>query len=339
MPVPIRGRRAFTLIELIVVLAIVALLTGLLLPAVQKARAAAARLSSTNNLKQIGLATHAFNDAHGDRLPNPAEPINPAYPATPANPWNQATGPFFQLLPYLEGGALYASIRAIDSQATYDATMPTPGGRSAVVKTFRSPADPSNPTGQVVITGSPVPINNGLWGTASYAYNPRVFRTVPLGLGSSFPDGTSNTLLYSEKYQICGRGTGLAMIQNYWFGSHVGNSAALFWAPVLPGAELLAPSGQYAGGNFLPSNLGVAPARCDPSAPSGPHAGGILIGLADGSVRFLGAAGATARLGPPPLAGACAAYDRPASGASVDLRGYVWSALLTPDGGEPFSFE
>lgn len=53
------------------------------------------------------------------------------------------------------------------------------------------------------------------------------------------------------------------------------------------------------------------------------------MGLADGSVRFLAAGAATARLANPP-----AAYDGPATGAIVSARGYVWSALLTPSGGE-----
>ena len=331
------NRPAFTLIELLVVVAIIAVLVGLLLPAVQKVRAAAARMASTNNLKQVGLAAHAFNDANADRLPNPADPINPACPATPANPWNQATGPLFQLLPFLEQSALYDSIRSINSQAAYDAVMPTPRGRAAVVKVFVSPADPSNPSSQVVITGSPVPINNGLWGTASYAYNPLAFRTVPAGLGRCFPDGTSATLLFAEKLQVCGNGS--SAIQNYWFGSEYGNSAAWYWAPVITGAEQLTASGQYGGGDFLPANLGAAPDRCNPFAPSGAHAGGILVALADGSVRFLSAAAATARLGPAPLAGPLAAYDQPAAGALVAQRGYVWSALLTPAGGEVFSFE
>src|SRR5215218_3712934 len=94
----VRIRRGFTLIELLVVIAIIGVLVGLLLPAVQKVRAAAARISCGNNLKQIGLALHAHHDS-----------LN-RFPAGRGSPLPAVFSAHAQLLPFLEQESLQRGI-------------------------------------------------------------------------------------------------------------------------------------------------------------------------------------------------------------------------------------
>lgn len=96
-------KKAFTLVELLVVIAIIGILIALLLPAVQAAREAARRMQCTNNLKQIALALHSYNDAYKS-LPAARQAICRGHSLTgDQDPW-AAT---FVLLPFMEQPALY----------------------------------------------------------------------------------------------------------------------------------------------------------------------------------------------------------------------------------------
>lgn len=110
------ARRAFSLIELLVVISIIAVLIALLLPAVQQAREAARRSQCKNNLKQLGLAVHNYESTFS-RLPSGGQGTD--FSVSPAKTTFGPHSLFTQLLPLMEQGNTY---QKFDLRFAYNAT-------------------------------------------------------------------------------------------------------------------------------------------------------------------------------------------------------------------------
>lgn len=153
-------RRAFTLVELLVVIAIIGILVALLLPAIQAAREAARRTQCNNNMKQLVLAAHNYEDTF-KRLPWNSDIGNNAYPGMPSGRWN-AFSWIFHTLPFMEQGPLHDQFKqnVYDGNANNDATLGTPTNltlRNTIIPALICPSN------------SQEPLRVGQWG--SYADN------------------------------------------------------------------------------------------------------------------------------------------------------------------------
>ena len=188
---PSRRERGFTLIELLVVIAIIAILIGLLLPAVQKVREAAARTQCTNNLKQLGLAVHNYNDSM-QKCPNECDSATTQFSF------------FTMLLPYMEQAAVFTQFKG-DGSNWNTAQVP--------IKGFICPSRRSPSVGAVTdyctanhggINGGPLG-NKGyrsiLGGSGQNGHNngSSSFGGTSIGQITSAGAGTSNVMLMSHK--------------------------------------------------------------------------------------------------------------------------------------------
>jgi prepilin-type N-terminal cleavage/methylation domain-containing protein/prepilin-type processing-associated H-X9-DG protein len=270
-------RPAFTLIELLVVIAIIAVLIGLLLPAVQKVREAASRMSCQNNLKQLGLAFHAYHDANRALPPGYTASgtyVNGTTDTTPGWAWGA------YILPYLEQGNLYY-------QYNLGSPVQNVPAAQTVVTTFLCPSD--------IAPTVPFAVTDASWNTvglappSSYAAccGGGVSTTAATGNGCFYRnsavrltdilDGTTNTIFVEERAFAHVEGTWVGACSAGYCNQGKYNQAAVPGKLGQGAADLVL---IHAGTNNSPSGRNLDDA-------SSMHAVGSNFLFADGSVHFI----------------------------------------------------
>jgi prepilin-type N-terminal cleavage/methylation domain-containing protein/prepilin-type processing-associated H-X9-DG protein len=253
-PRAFHGRFAFTLIELLVVIAIIAILIALLVPAVQKVRESAARTQCQNNLKQIGVAMHMYNDTN-KKLP-PGWVVGPTA-GSPSPGWGWAT----MILAYVEQDSVYKGLAP--DLATFTAM----------------PAANTNPLLQLPLQVYLCPMCSGAKINNfhnNYAKNNYVCNREVLGPNVSnakteialqqILDGSSNTILVGERDMV-------RNIAGIWPGRSTSTTASFEGRP---GRGINIP---------YPPPLGTG--NCIRLGFNSLHSGGVNFLLGDGAVKLL----------------------------------------------------
>lgn len=336
--------RGFTLVELLVVVAIVCLLAGLILPAVQAAREASRRAQCLSNLRQIGLALHNYHTVAGS-LPSgmvPSYDPRPEFAGTPCHGGYNDRSFLVEILPHVEQASLFNAINQDLSIFSYENTsiflmsvglyvcpsdyaarqarpIVYPGPLGAIIGQYQSVATSySGSYGSLFVLTLP----NGRIGCKVDPHVPPQANGVLTGVSpirwSSIPDGLSQTLMAGETAitQLEPWGDWGLSSFNHWFSGIPGDT--LFSAELPPDAAE----------KYDHPVAGVA---------SSMHPGGVNVLFCDGSARFLKESIDSWPLDPATMEPLGSTWNTPAGWWQNLPRPGVWQAIATRNGSELIS--
>jgi prepilin-type N-terminal cleavage/methylation domain-containing protein/prepilin-type processing-associated H-X9-DG protein len=297
-----RRPKGFTLIELLVVIAIIAILIGLLLPAVQKVREAAARMSCTNNLKQIGLALHGTHDQQGKF------PKGCARSDVDKSDWGSSWKVY--ILPGLEQDSIFSKWQHTGSSGYSNANNMALANK-AMIKTYRCPSSsvpefyPGSWNGGsfVLMMSSYTGIAGSHLTSISSNWAGSTSGGGILGANSAVSitgiiDGTSNTMIVGEQSDHIRDAAGVAIPGSFGAitsqGPHgwtMGSSGNDTPAPAFGGDRAFNTSTTRWSINQRGLGNNCGNGTCDNMGNNIPlssqHTGGANVAMADGSVKFM----------------------------------------------------